>query len=80
MIIINDFFVRHKEAVSNQMEIILKNNKGKIISATRFMGQKPLQEEDIKDNIYVYKPIIYFFMVIKVKLHAAGPHNKINGV
>ena len=65
MIIINDFFVRHKEAVSNQMEIILKNNKGKIISATRFMGQKPLQEEDIKDNIYVYKPIIYFFMVIK---------------
>ena len=27
MIIINDFFVRHKEAVSNQMEIILKKQE-----------------------------------------------------
>ena len=38
MLIINDFFVRYKEAVSNQMESISKYNNGKIISATRFMG------------------------------------------
>ena len=35
MLIINDFFVRYKEAISNQMELIAKNNDGKIISATR---------------------------------------------
>lgn len=65
MIIINDFFVRYKEAVSNQMELISKRSNGKIISATRFMGQKPLQEQDKKDNIYVYYPFIYFLKAIR---------------
>lgn len=65
MLVINDFFVRYKEAVSNQMELILKENSAKIISATRFMGQKALQKEDIQDNIYVYSPIKYFFQAIK---------------
>ena len=65
MLIINDFFVRYKEAVSNQMELIAKNNDGKIISATRFMGQKAMQEEELKDNIYVYSPIKYIFEAIK---------------
>ena len=65
MIIINDFFVRYKEAVSNQMELISKRNNGKIISATRFMGQKPLQEQDKQDNIYVYHPFIYFLKAIR---------------
>ena len=65
MVIINDFFVRYKEAVSNQMELISNNEGGKIISATRFMGQKALQYEDIKDNIYVYSPSRYFFECIK---------------
>lgn len=65
MLVINDFFVRYKEAVSNQMELISKANKAKIISATRFMGQKAMQQEDIKDNIYVYSPINYIFQVIK---------------
>lgn len=65
MLVINDFFVRHKEAVSNQMEAIASNNNGKIISATRFMGQKALQVEEKKDNIYVYSPIKYFFETIK---------------
>lgn len=65
MIIINDFFVRYKEAVSNQMELISKRNNGKIISATRFMGQKPLQEQDKQDNIYVYRPFIYFLKAIR---------------
>lgn len=65
MLVINDFFVRYKEAVSNQMELISRNNNGKIISSTRFMGQKPLQDEDIQDNIYVYPPIRYCFEVIR---------------
>lgn len=69
MLIINDFFVRYKEAVSNQMESISKSNNGKIISATRFMGQKALQEEDKKDNIYVYSPVRYFLETIKAILN-----------
>ena len=61
MILINDFFVRYKEAVSNQMELILKRNKGKIISATRFMNQKALQQEEIKDNIYIFTNSLCFY-------------------
>lgn len=61
MILINDFFVRHKEAVSNQMELILKRNNGKIISATRFMNQKAMQQEEIKDNIYIFINGLYFY-------------------
>lgn len=56
MIIINDFFKRNIEAVSNQMEAALKALGGKIISARRFMGQKALQEEDLRDNIFVFEP------------------------
>ena len=65
MLVINDFFVRYKEAVSNQMELIAKENKGKIVSATRFMGQQAMQQEDIKDDIYVYSPLKYIFQAIK---------------
>lgn len=65
MLVINDFFVRYKEAVSNQMELISKANKGKIVSATRFMGQQAMQQEDIKDDIYVYSPLKYIFQAIK---------------
>ena len=65
MILLNDFFVRYKEAVSNQMELILKSNTGKIISATRFMNQKALQVNDRKDNIYVYSPLVYPIVAVK---------------
>lgn len=65
MIVINDFFVRYKEAVSNQMELIAKANKGKIVSTTRFMGQQAMQQEDIKDDIYVYSPLKYIFQAVK---------------
>lgn len=65
MIVINDFFVRYKEAVSNQMELIAKANKGKIVSATRFMGQQAMQQEDIKDDIYVYSSLKYIFQAVK---------------
>ena len=63
MLIINDFFKRKKEAVSNQMELILNSVDGKIISATRFMKQKPFQKEDRKNNIYIYPPFIYHIML-----------------
>ena len=65
MIIINDFFTRRKEAVSNQMELISKDNNCEIVAATRFMNQKPLQENDVKDKIYIYSPIRYPFEMIK---------------
>ena len=65
MLVINDFFVRYKEAVSNQMELISEANNAKIISATRFMRQQAMQKEDIKDNIYVYSPMKYIFQAIK---------------
>lgn len=65
MLVINDFFVRYKEAVSNQMELIAKANKGKIVSATRFMGQQAMQQEDIKDDIYVYSPLKYIFQAVR---------------
>jgi len=65
MVIINDFFVRRKEAVSNQMELIAKENNCEIVAATRFMGQKSLQKEDIKDKIYIYSPIRYPFGILK---------------
>ena len=65
MIIINDFFVRYKEAVSNQMELLLKKTDAKIISATRFMNQKPFQKNDRKDKIFIYPPMIYYLIAIK---------------
>ncbi len=65
MLVINDFFVRYKEAVSNQMESIAKANNGKIVSATRFMGQQAMQQEDIKADIYIYSPLKYIFQTVK---------------
>lgn len=65
MIIINDFFKRNSEAVSNQMELISRYYDCEIVAATRFMGQKPLQEEDLKDKIYVYSPWQYPFKIIR---------------
>lgn len=59
MLIINDFFKRNKEAVSNQMEYLLNKTGGKIVSATRFMNQKAFQKEDRLDKIYIYPPILY---------------------
>lgn len=71
MLIVNDFFKRKKEAVSNQMELIKIATNGKIIAATRFMNQKKCQKEDKKDNIYIYSPFMYivllFFYVFKEK-------------
>jgi len=59
MLIINDFFKRSKEAVSNQMEYLLDKTGGKIVTATRFMKQKAFQKEDRLDKIYIYPPILY---------------------
>lgn len=67
MLVINDFFKRKKEAISNQMELILNSTDedSKIITATRFMNQKSMQESELKDNIFVYHPLLYPFVVFK---------------
>lgn len=63
MIIVNDFFKRYKEAVSNQMELVKDIYDCKIITATRFMGQKANQPEDRKDNIFIYNPFFYHIVL-----------------
>ena len=63
MLIINDFFKRTKEAVSNQIEYLKIATNGKILTATRYKGQKGYQKEDRKDNIFIYPPIIYHIML-----------------
>ena len=63
MIVVNDFFKRKKEAVSNQMELVKNIFNCKIISATRFMNQKTFQKEDRSDNIYIYHPFIYHIIL-----------------
>lgn len=75
MLIINDFFKRKKEAVSNQMEALLNKTDGKIISATRFMKQKAMQRNDRKDKIYIYNPIVYqLIMTLNVLLSKDDIH------
>ncbi len=69
MIIVNDFFKRKIEAVSNQMEACLDELGGKIISASRFLGQEVLKEEDIRDNIFIYTPFKYKIALIKEMLN-----------
>ena len=64
MLYINDFFVRSKEAVSNQMELLLNKNGGRIIAATRFMGQRALQTNELKDSIYLFPPFLYWIVMI----------------
>lgn len=64
MLIINDFFARKKEAISNQMELLANSYNCKIISATRFMKQKAFKKDDLEDNIYVYPSFIYPIQLI----------------
>ena len=64
MLIINDFFKRSKEAISNQMEYLLDKTGGKIVTATRFMKQKAFQKEDRLDKIYIYPPILYNILLL----------------
>lgn len=54
-----DFFVRNKEAVSNQMELLAMHNKGRILGATRFMGQRALRRHETKDRIFVLPALLY---------------------
>lgn len=63
MIVVNDFFKRYKEAVSNQMELVKNGYDCKIITATRFMKQKTNQLEDRKDNIFIYNPFFYHIVL-----------------
>jgi glycosyltransferase involved in cell wall biosynthesis len=59
MLYICDFFTRHKEAVSNQIELLARNQGGTVIAATRFMGQKPLRSTEIRDNIILLPDLVY---------------------
>lgn len=59
MLFVSDFFTRRKEAVSNQLELLARKQSGKIIAATRFMGQPALHKDDIKDSIYVVPSFVY---------------------
>lgn len=63
MIVVNDFFKRYKEAVSNQMELVKNIYDCKIITATRFMKQKAYQLDDRKDNIFIYTPFLYHIVL-----------------
>lgn len=56
---VSDFFTRHKEAVSNQLELLAKHKSGKIIAATRFMGQKAFHKSELKDGIIIVPPLLY---------------------
>lgn len=59
MLFVSDFFTRHKEAVSNQIEFLAKQQSGKVLAASRFMGQKVLRPVDMTDRIYVVPPLLY---------------------
>lgn len=59
MLYICDFFTRHKEAVSNQIELLATTTNGQVLAATRFMGQKPLRKSELKDHIFLLPDILY---------------------
>lgn len=59
MLFVSDFFTRHKEAVSNQLELLAEKQSGKIIAATRFMGQRALHKDDTRDGIFVVPSFTY---------------------
>ncbi len=64
MVLVCDFFVRDREAVSNQICCIRDATNGKIIAATRFLGQKSFVPADRRDRIYVYPPVVYHCRLI----------------
>ncbi len=73
MLFVSDFFTRHKEAVSNQLELLAEKQSGKIIAATRFMGQRALHKDDTRDGIFVvpsftYPIILAAMMVLSVAI------------
>lgn len=73
MLYISDFFTRHKEAVSNQLELLANHKSGKIIAATRFMGQRALHKNDRKDGIYIVPPLLYPMTLALVLMSSRSP-------
>lgn len=59
MLYVSDFFSRNREAVSNQIELLVKKRQSKLIAATRFMGQKPMRRQDRRDGIYIVPAFMY---------------------
>ncbi len=59
MIYLSNFFARHIEAVSKQVEDARGSKTHPIVTCCYFLGQKPLQIKDIKDNIWIFPQKIY---------------------
>lgn len=59
MLYVSDFFARHREAVSNQVELLIKSQQGHLVAATRFMGEKPMRKLDRQDGIYIVPAFVY---------------------
>lgn len=68
-----DFFVRDKEAVSNQLELLASNNQGSIIAATRFMQQRALRRKELDSKIYILPPLLYFVILPAVTIFTRRP-------
>ncbi len=73
MLYVSDFFTRYKEAVSNQLELLSLHKSGKIIAATRFMNQKALLKNELKDGIVVVPPYLYPAMLAVMLFSSRRP-------
>ena len=73
MLYVCDFFVRHKEAVSNQIELLAQETKGSVVAAARFMEQKPLRSAELKSGIFVFPALLYSFCLPLVVFWAKKP-------
>src|SRR5262245_15912575 len=59
MLFVCDFFTRHKEAVSNQIELLATHSSGTVLAATRFMKQRPLQKSELSARIIILPAWLY---------------------
>lgn len=73
MLYVSDFFTRHKEAVSNQIELLANYTSGTIVAATRFMKQGSFQKNELKDNIIIVPPLLYPFTLALVLFLSRSP-------
>ena len=68
MIYLVNFFARKIEAISRQVEEARQDKKDPIITCCYFLGQKPLNIKDIKDNIWIFPkkiyPIVAFIVIV----------------
>lgn len=76
MLFVSDFFTRHKEAVSNQVELLALKQSGQVVAASRFMGQKVLRKVDRRDGIFVVPRLLYpLSLMIALAKSKEGVHS-----